>query len=317
VEMLNSLFEYAKFLYECGNYSAASVWLYNYRNVVPQHDPNYLNATYGKLASEILDKEWSHAKEDLMRLRAYIDSDPFESDVELMQHRSWLLHWALFVYFKPPNKGSDEIIELFLNQQSNLNTIQILCPHLLRYLAVAVVTSKTKQKNSLKELIRVIEAERYNYKDPVTEFITSLYLDFNFDEAQQKLRECEAVIRKDFFLHEILDAFLEGARLLIFEMFCRIHQCISIEMLASRLGMDKEDAERWIVDLVNKFNIENAKIDTQIGQVVMNMKPFSIHEQIIEHTKRLQPRVQQLSLQVDKLKSDKKGSWKAESQGVH
>jgi hypothetical protein len=35
--------------------------------------------------------------------------------------------------------------------------LQIICPHLLRYLAVAVITSKNKQKISLKDLIRVIE----------------------------------------------------------------------------------------------------------------------------------------------------------------
>lgn len=52
--MLDALFRYAKFQYECGNYSAASICLYYYRNLVPQHDPNYLNALYGKLASEIL-----------------------------------------------------------------------------------------------------------------------------------------------------------------------------------------------------------------------------------------------------------------------
>lgn len=52
--MLDSLFRYAKFQYECGNYSAASLCLYYYRNLVPQQNPNYLNVLYGKLASEIL-----------------------------------------------------------------------------------------------------------------------------------------------------------------------------------------------------------------------------------------------------------------------
>lgn len=54
IEMLGALFRYAKFQYECGNYSAASICLYYYRNLVPHDDPNYLNALYGKLASEIL-----------------------------------------------------------------------------------------------------------------------------------------------------------------------------------------------------------------------------------------------------------------------
>ena len=54
IDMVDTLFKYAKFSYECGNYTAASVCLYYYRNLIPQHDSNYLNALYGKLASEIL-----------------------------------------------------------------------------------------------------------------------------------------------------------------------------------------------------------------------------------------------------------------------
>jgi|UniRef100_A0AC35F6K1 translation initiation factor 3 subunit E len=306
-EMLEILYRYAKFQYECGNYAAASICLYYYRNVVPQGDPNYLNALYGKLASEILCQEFAHAKDDLIRLRAYIDSDPFDGELELLQHRSWLLHWSLFIFFNLA-KGRDDLIDLFLNQQAYLNTIQILCPHLLRYVSVSVVISKAKQKNSLKELMRVIDVERKNYSDPVTEFLSCLYLDYDFDAAQQKLRECEDVLANDFFLTALLDEFRENARLLIFEMFCRIHQCIGLDMLANRLNMDKTEAERWIVDLIRNYHIEGAKIDSQLGQVIMSAKPISIHEQIMENTKRLTFRAQQAALQLEKLKLDKKGS---------
>ena len=142
--MLDSLYKYAKFLYECGNYLAASAYLEHYRTLVcfyvqiasftlfclkiPQHDPNYLNALYGKLASEILLQSSDHARDDLNRLRAYIDSDPFDSELELLQHRAWLLHWALYVCCNYP-KGRDDIIELFLNQQHYLNTIQVVLFH--------------------------------------------------------------------------------------------------------------------------------------------------------------------------------------------
>uniref|UniRef100_A0A7E4VHV2 Eukaryotic translation initiation factor 3 subunit E n=1 Tax=Panagrellus redivivus TaxID=6233 RepID=A0A7E4VHV2_PANRE len=304
-EMLDILYRYAKFQYECGNYSAASICLYYYRNVVPQGDPNYLNALYGKFASEILYQEFAHAKDDLIKLRAYIDSDPFDSELEFLQHRAWLLHWALFLFFNLP-KGREDLIDMFLNQQPYLNAIQILCPHLLRYLAVAVVTSKSKQKSSLKDLTRVIESERHRYKDPVTEFLSCLYIDYDFDAAQQKLRECEDVLANDFFLTGVQDEFRENARLLIFEMFCRIHQCIRLDMLADRLNMDTSEAERWIVDLIRNYRIEGAKIDSQSGQVVMSAKPVSIHEHVMENTKRLTFRAQQAALQLEKLKLDKK-----------
>ncbi|VDD91466.1 unnamed protein product [Enterobius vermicularis] len=304
-DMIDSLFRYAKFQYECGNYSAASLCLYYYRSLVPQQSPNYLNALYGKLASEILLQEWTHAKDDLTKLRAYIDFNPFDTELEAVNQRAWLMHWALFVYFNYP-KGRDEIIEMCLNQQSYLNTIQVACPHLLRYLAVAVVTSKTKQKNSMKDLIKVIDIERHNYEDPVTDFLTCLYIKYDFDEAQKKLRQCEEVLSNDFFLTACLEDFRESARLLIFEMFCRIHQCISIAMLAERLNMQQMEAERWIVDLIRNYRIEGAKIDSKLGQVVMGAKTISIHEQVMENTKRLTFRSQQMALQLEKLKLDKK-----------
>ena len=36
--------------------------------------------------------------------------------------------------------------------------------------------------------------ESYTYKDPITEFVECLYVNFDFDGAQQKLRECEEVL---------------------------------------------------------------------------------------------------------------------------
>ena len=35
--------------------------------------------------------------------------------------------------------------------------------------------------------------ERHNYQDPVTDFLTCLYIKYDFDEAQEKLRQCEEV----------------------------------------------------------------------------------------------------------------------------
>lgn len=68
----------------------------------------------------------------------------------------------------------------------------------------------------------------YFYRDPITEFIEHLYVNFDFDGARQKLHECQTVLLSDFFLIACIDEFVENARLMIFETFCRIHQCISI-----------------------------------------------------------------------------------------
>jgi translation initiation factor 3 subunit E len=79
-----------------------------------------------------------------------------------------------------------------------LNAIQTNAHHLLRYLATAVVVNK-RRRNMLKELIKVIQQEQHSYKDPITEFLECLYVNYDFDGAQQKLMECEQVTSRMVF----------------------------------------------------------------------------------------------------------------------
>uniref|UniRef100_A0A4W5LYJ6 Eukaryotic translation initiation factor 3 subunit E n=1 Tax=Hucho hucho TaxID=62062 RepID=A0A4W5LYJ6_9TELE len=285
-EYLDTLYRYAKFQYECGNYSGAA--------------ENALNSLWGKLASEILMQNWEAAMEDLTRLRETIDNNSVSSPLQSLQQRTWLIHWSLFVFFNHP-KGRDNIIELFLYQPQYLNAIQTMCPHILRYLTTAVITNKDvrKRRQVLKDLVKVIQQESYTYKDPITEFVECLYVNFDFDSAQKKLRECESVLVNDFFLVACLEDFIENARLFIFETFCRIHQCISISMLADKLNMTPEEAERWIVNLIRNARLD-AKIDSKLGHVVMGNNAVSPYQQVIEKTKSLSFRSQMLAMNIEK-----------------
>ncbi|KAI5606599.1 eukaryotic translation initiation factor 3 subunit E-A [Silurus asotus] len=182
-----------------------------------------------------------------------------------------------------------------------LNAIQTMCPHILRYLTTAVITNKDvrKRRQVLKDLVKVIQQESYTYKDPITEFVECLYVNFDFDGAQKKLRECESVLVNDFFLVACLEDFIENARLFIFETFCRIHQCISISMLADKLNMTPEEAERWIVNLIRNARLD-AKIDSKLGHVVMGNNAVSPYQQVIEKTKSLSFRSQMLAMNIEK-----------------
>uniref|UniRef100_A0A7I2V3I0 Eukaryotic translation initiation factor 3 subunit E n=1 Tax=Homo sapiens TaxID=9606 RepID=A0A7I2V3I0_HUMAN len=326
-EYLDTLYRYAKFQYECGNYSGAAEYLYFFRVLVPATDRNALSSLWGKLASEILMQNWDAAMEDLTRLKETIDNNSVSSPLQSLQQRTWLIHWSLFVFFNHP-KGRDNIIDLFLYQPQQglalsprlevqwcsngllqprppklryLNAIQTMCPHILRYLTTAVITNKDvrKRRQVLKDLVKVIQQESYTYKDPITEFVECLYVNFDFDGAQKKLRECESVLVNDFFLVACLEDFIENARLFIFETFCRIHQCISINMLADKLNMTPEEAERWIVNLIRNARLD-AKIDSKLGHVVMGNNAVSPYQQVIEKTKSLSFRSQMLAMNIEK-----------------
>lgn len=245
-EQIEALYQYAKFQFECGNYSGAADFLYQYRALCTDSDRN-LSAIWGKLAAEILMQNWDVALEELNRLREIIDakvhnksllhtytffSSPslwisdnvlffvvqnFGSPLTQLQSRIWLMHWSLFIFFNH-DSGRNGIIDLFLYDRSiisltlllfdqnhnlvkfndklkifrYLNAIQTNAPHLMRYLATALIINK-KKRIQLKEFIKVIQQDQYSYKDPITEFLQCLYVNYDFDGAQQKLRECEDV----------------------------------------------------------------------------------------------------------------------------
>ena len=81
----------------------------------------------------------------------------------------------------------------------------------------------------MKELVKIIEQELYEYQDPVTQFIEALFVHFDFEGAQKKLKECEDVLMNDFFLAATQEDFMESARQFISETYCRIHQKIDIK----------------------------------------------------------------------------------------
>jgi len=260
---------------------------------------------WGKLASEILTLNWDQAVEDIQALRDAIEARVTSPALALMQQRCWLMHWALFILGNHVN-GRQVVADLFFNDRY-LNALQTNAPHLLRYLAVAVVTSP-RLRGRLKELVRVIGVERANYSDPITRFLEALYTDCNFEDAQQLLQECAIVLDNDFFLSNCASGgftqdFMKHARLYIFETYCRIHERIDLGMLAQKLGMEQIAAEKWIVKMVSDAQL-NAKIDSQSGHVILGVQPPDVYQQVIEKTKGLSFRSYVLAQNIEKRGSD-------------
>ncbi|KAI4325636.1 hypothetical protein MLD38_031018 [Melastoma candidum] len=303
-EQIEALYQYAKFQFECGNYSGAADYLYQYRALCTNSDRS-LSALWGKLAAEILMQNWDIALEELNRLKDIIDSKSFSSPANQVQSRIWLMHWSLFIFFNNDN-GRTQIIDLF-NQDKYLNAIQTNAPHLLRYLAAAFVVNK-RRRPQFKDFIRVVQQEQNSYKDPITEFLACVYVNYDFEGAQKKLRECEEVILNDPFLGKrveegnyttvpLRDEFLENARLFMFETYCRIHRRIEMGVLAEKLNLNYEEAERWIVNLIRTSKLE-ARIDLDSGTVTMEPNTPNVYEQLIDHTKALSGRTYKLVSQV-------------------
>ncbi|KAF1984118.1 eukaryotic translation initiation factor 3, subunit 6 [Aulographum hederae CBS 113979] len=302
VEMVNMLYDFGQFQYDCGAYPPAAETLYQFRVLSTDND-KVAAATWGKLACEILSQEWESAMEEIQKVKENIDTRLFNSPLAQLQQRTWLLHWCLFPFFNH-EPSRDALLEMFFSP-SYINTIQTLCPWLLRYVVAAVITNRSRSRQSnnyqkqLKDLVRIVRQEGYEYSDPLTDFVKALYIDFDFEEAQKKLSEADIILRSDFFLGATADAFVDSARHLISESYCKIHQRIDIKDLSLRLGLSQDEGEKWIVNLIRDTRVD-AKIDYQEGTVVMNHPPQSVYQQVIERTKGGFFRTQVLSAAVAK-----------------
>lgn len=174
--------------------------------------------------------------EEVQKLKENIDTRLFNNPLAQLQHRTWLIHWALYPFFNY-EPARDVLTELFFSP-AYINTIQTACPWILRYLTVAVVTGRSRSRVSsqhqkqLKDLVKVVRQEAYEYRDALTDFVKALYVDFDFEEAQKKLAQAENVLKGDFFLREVADAFVDAARHLISESYCKIHQRIDIKYVS-------------------------------------------------------------------------------------
>ncbi|CCX09811.1 putative eukaryotic translation initiation factor 3 subunit EifCe [Pyronema domesticum] len=301
-EMIDVLFEFGQQQFSCGNYAAASDLLYQFR-ILSTDSEKTAQATWGKLACDILRTEWESAMEEVTKVKDLIEQKLYNNPVAQLQHRSWLIHWALFPFFNY-DAARETLIELFFSP-AFINTIQTACPWILRYLAAAVITNRNRNRNAgqyqkqLKDLVRVVKQEHYEYQDPITEFVTALRIDYDFEEAQRKLSEAEEVLKSDFFLVATAATFVDSARHLISESYCQIHQRIDIKDLAKRLNLSQDEGEKWIVNLIRDTRVD-AKIDYKEGTVVMNHPPQSVYQQVIERTKGGFFRTQVISAAVSK-----------------
>ncbi|KAJ3833713.1 eukaryotic translation initiation factor 3 subunit 6 [Lentinula raphanica] len=322
LEQITALYNFGKFQYSYGNYSGAADYLYHFR--VLSTDPDLtISAHWGKLASDILTGKWEVALEELNSLREAIDSRtpaPFASvsssannntpavDPALSQlhSRTWLVHWSLFVYFNH-DQGRALLLETFLSP-AYLNTIQTSCPWILRYVAAAaIITSPTptsksssvpqssRVKNAVREVVKVIQMENYQYEDPVTAFLMQLHVEFDFESAQKELQKAEKVVLDDFFLGQFHDEFLESARCLVSEAYCRIHQRIDIGDLSDRLNLPRAEGEKWIVNLIRETRMgQDAKIDLEKNLIQISRPPQPVYQSVIEKTRGLAIRTQAL-----------------------
>lgn len=272
-DALEKYYKFAKFKFECGVYEEADAMLGNYLSAVQnQQSSSALNAHWGQLACRILLARWEASLQGLNAVKEVIDGRNI-APLDQLRQRAWVLHWGLFVHINQRD-GADALVDFF-SEKVYLQTIENLCPWLLRYYAAFVILSPNRRRTQLRNVLQEIQSMSYQYSDPITEFLQSLYNEFDFDEAQLKLVECQELVKADFFLQIFIDKFMHEARVMICEMYCTINRRVDLHMLSEKLQMTEEESEKWMVEMVRNSapgsTTQAAKIDSSAQQVTRHV----------------------------------------------
>jgi translation initiation factor 3 subunit E len=148
-ESLDAFSKLSRFMYDVGQYDTAQKYLEHHAMMVEnpaggggpgaaREVPKVFGVMWGKVAAELLQNtQYGQAKEDIMKLKDFIDGQLFLKPLEVLQQRAWLLHWCLFLLFFHP-ESYDSMIEIFYSQKY-VEAMQTCCPWLIRYLSAAFV----------------------------------------------------------------------------------------------------------------------------------------------------------------------------------
>jgi len=313
------LYDLAKFLMDCGQYSETCKNLMWYRELAPPESDRSFQALWGLFAAQILDTSTdpNQKMKTLHKLREAIDSRSEKdcSPLEKLQQRTWLIHWSLFVFLRRED-AARQICEFFFTPQESsrggnrnssgsneyMNVVQTNCPWILRYISAAAVIQNWKRNTQ--ELVKVIKQEKESYSDPITRMLQCLYVDFDLEGAQEELSKCESLLKSDYFLAQnaFANEFVMCSRKMIFTKYCLIHQKIDMHKLAGQLRMSFEEFEKWMVDLIrsqrrseSNAQLDDAKIDTERGIAILEVRYPSIYERIIQKTEDLTYRSYELA----------------------
>ncbi|CRH00384.1 eukaryotic translation initiation factor 3, subunit 6, putative [Plasmodium relictum] len=215
---------------------------------------------------------------------------------EIILQRSWLIHWSLILVFHffmyvtyvkniyPKNNSFSMLQDWFIDEK-NLSILNLICPHIIRYYCVYAIFNRNR-KDHFELILNTLNFLKSKYTDAFTSLLISIFIDYDFNMAQKCISEIGSLCDRDVFLFKLKPYIEEQSRFIIFETYCRIHKSINIDMIANKVNLSRDDAEKWIVNLIRNAKLD-AKIDSEKNCIEISTTPPNLYQQVIDKTQNL------------------------------
>jgi translation initiation factor 3 subunit E len=294
---LGECIQWARLLYNSGEYGVSSQAITVLSSLVD--DPaDILNMIWAKLANLLVlgvkgDTAAIHSlTEDFKHIKSRLDLKSVQSQAQRMALSCAFIFYSIiaFVYLPQKETKLDFIFELFLEER-NLSAIQLCSPVLLRYLVLIYMVSYDKKSLKIdhRTLANIIKSEVCSYQDTFTQFVKTLYIDFDLSGLKGHIEKIRDEVKKDILFSKYSEVIVESCRKMYFEVYSKIYSSVEVKTVAEFLGLGQEEAEIWIVNLFRKNNIK-ATVDEKNGLMVIGGQTNDDGEGLHKRAKELMAR---------------------------
>lgn len=274
---IDELFELGKLQYNRGDYTVSSDLLSNFKSLSNNHDL-LLKATWGKLASDINNEEFDNANSEIIKLNEIIDNNLFQTlkPIDQLKFRCALIHYSLFVFFNTGNYS--QLVDSFMSI-SNLAAIENGSPWVIRYIIISMFMTMDFKK--LRDLIKAVNIESYEYQDPFTELFQILFTTLEFSKLNTVIEKVKILIKTDYFISKVdSELLMANINKLILTSILKVYSNLTIDKLAKIVKVD----ERYINEN------ESISINPTTGVLSLNDNSIGggdLYHQVYEKTKAL------------------------------
>jgi PCI domain len=230
--------------------------------------------------------------DDLRNARSRFDFKSIASHAQRVTMACSLVFHAMATFYCSADKDFkfDTLFDMFLDEKF-LGAIQLGAPVLLRYLVLLYMFAY--ERKSLKvdhnTLVDIIRNEVCEYKDVFVQFVTTLYIDFDLVAVGDQIQAVSQEVSKDIIFSQHASVVVENCKKMYFEVYCKMYNSVDLTTVATFLGIDKESAEIWIVNLLRKNNI-SARMSDAGDCIYIGGKANNENENLNKRAKELMSR---------------------------
>jgi hypothetical protein len=260
-----STFEYAKAIYESGDYKQSEEILSKYIRVCKSK--HFLSSYWGLLNIYILSENYPKAFDIFEHLKDLIAKEKTQ-DSEKVAARNMLLNTSMFLF----NHDKNPVEFLMQNFKNNELILASGSIHLLRYyIASALMTGKFDVLNG--SIMQLIQSDAYRYRDVFTVLIETLLENFDYEGALKLIPELESVCEHDMFLNPYKSDISKAVSNLVISTFAMVHSDDDVRQMVKELGMSAGDIDSFKSDFGTTENIgerleEITKAQVQLKDVL-------------------------------------------------